>query len=248
MTLREPPYEDTAEEADSREQLREWTDLPKSETRRLIDFNRVDILTLESVPPRFILHVSGTKPYQNIDVRLVPLTYISRPEYWGIEVVGSLSGIGLPALTPYSVSLQLAPLGTPVFLGTRGIEVIGASRLEKHDLSIGEPQSRDLPAELFKHWIHSFEESTDNEDVYRPVGFDFPPAFGRRGLEIKENGEFVLHGIGPADGTVEVPGHWTATGASELSVWLEGRPPFTLTIVSVYDDMLRVLRDPTQRA
>jgi hypothetical protein len=247
MTIKEPQYEGSGEEADRGEQPREITDLPTSETHRLIDFDRVDILTLRSLPPQFILHVSGTKPYWNMDVRLVPLTYIRRPEYWGIEVVGSLSGIGLPALAPYSVSLQLNSLGSTGFLGTRGIEVIGASRSEKHDLSIGEPQS-DLPAALFKHWIHSFEESTDNEDVYRPVGFDFPPAFARRGLEIKENGEFVLHAIGPADGTVEVPGYWTAVRPSELSVCLEGRPPLTLTIVSVDDDVLRVLRDPTQRA
>ena len=140
MTTKKPPFEGRGEEADSGEQLREWAVLSKSETRRTIDFDRVDIATLEVFPPRFILHVTGTKPYQNMDVSLDPLTYIQHPEYWGIEVVGSLSGMGLPALTPYSVSLALERLGTPIFLGTRGVEVIGASRSEKHDVSIGEPQ------------------------------------------------------------------------------------------------------------
>ena len=32
------------------------------------------------------LDVAGTKPYMNMRVELEPLTYVTRPEYWGIEV------------------------------------------------------------------------------------------------------------------------------------------------------------------
>lgn len=56
--------------------------------------------------------------------------YIRQPEYWGIEVVGCVSGLGLPAVAPYVVRLDLD--GT---IGTHGIEVIGASRSEKIDIS-----------------------------------------------------------------------------------------------------------------
>jgi hypothetical protein len=131
MTIQKPPYEGRGEQADSGQQLQESADLSTSETRHTIDFDRVDISALDVFPPRFTLHVSGTKPYQNMHVSLHPMTYIQSPEYWGIEVVGSLSGIGVPALAPYSVSLALDRLGTPLFLGTLGIEVIGASRSEK---------------------------------------------------------------------------------------------------------------------
>lgn len=44
-------------------------------------------------------------------------------EYWGIEVVGSLHGIGLPATGPYTVFLPLDGI-----IGTKGIEVIGATK------------------------------------------------------------------------------------------------------------------------
>ena len=105
-------------------------ELPAPASSRLIDFDRVEVVTLESFPPQFVLVVSGTKPFLNMDVSLVPLVYVRQPEYWGIEVVGRLpGGIGLPALAPYRVSLALA--GS---LGTQGIEVIGASRTERIDV------------------------------------------------------------------------------------------------------------------
>lgn len=227
------------------EELQELRELPRCESQRLIDFERVEILTLESFPPQFILAVSGTKPIFNIDVSLVPLTYLRRPEYWGIKVVGSFRGdIQLPARAPYTASLQLNGLGSTGFLGTRGIEVIGASRSERRDLSTDGPQAGNLPPELFQSWRHSHEEDTEEEDIYRPTGFDFPPARGRQGLEIIDNGEFILHAIGPVDLPVAIPGHWTEAGENQLSVSLEGRAPLTLTILSVDDEILRVRRDP----
>jgi hypothetical protein len=56
-------------------------------------------------------------------VSLSPLVYIRQPEYWGIEVLGSLPGLGLPAVAPYTVSLPLGGI-----IGTIGIEVIGANK------------------------------------------------------------------------------------------------------------------------
>jgi hypothetical protein len=105
-------------------------ELPASESTRLIDFGRAKIVTLESDPPQYLLVVSGTKPYFNMIVELSPLTYIRQPEFWGIEVVGRLpSGIGLPALAPYEISLPLAGI-----MGTEGVEVIGAMRSERLEL------------------------------------------------------------------------------------------------------------------
>lgn len=223
-------------------QAQELAKLPRCTSQRLIDFERIDILSLETHPARYVLTVSGTKPYRNMDVRLVPLVYVRQPEYWGIEVVGSLSGFGLPVVAPYTAFVLLNGPGGAGSIGTRGIEVIGASRSERSDLFPEGPGAGDVAPELFKYWIHSFEEDTEEADVYRPADFDFPVAYGRRGLEIRKDGEFILHAIGPADGTVEIPGHWTATGSDQLSVRLEGRVPFTLTILSVDNEMLRVRR------
>jgi len=223
----------------AQQQAQEFQDLPQPTSTRLIDFDEVKILTLESFPPQYMLVVSGRKPYWNMRVTLSPLTYIRQPEYWGIEVIGSVRGIALPAPgAPYTVTLLLTG-----FIGTCGIEVIGASRSERLDIPIDAGTAGDLPPELFKHWIHSFEESDDEVDVYRPQGFAFPPAFGRRGLEIKNNGDFVLHAIGPADGTVAIPGHWTAEGPDQINVCLQDHTAFTLTILSVDDEVLRIKRE-----
>lgn len=116
------------------------TDLPAPTSTRLIDFDTVEIHTLESLPPQHVLVVSGTKPYINMEVTLEPLVFIRQPEYWGIEVVGRLpGGIGLPALAPYQVSIPLAGI-----TGTQGIEVIGATRKERRDI----PPVNPAPAEL----------------------------------------------------------------------------------------------------
>ncbi|MEU6234892.1 hypothetical protein [Kitasatospora sp. NPDC047058] len=102
-----------------------YTDLPAPESVRIIDFDEAKVVP-GIVPATFILVVSGTMPYLNMTVRLSPRVYVERPDYWGIEVVGSLSGIGLPATAPYTASLPLDGI-----LGTRGIEVIGANRTEQ---------------------------------------------------------------------------------------------------------------------
>jgi hypothetical protein len=98
---------------------------PTSGSVRLIDFDHAEIHS-GIVPGAYFLVVSGTKPYLNMTVELSPLVYIRRPEYWGIEVIGSLPGIGLPATAPYTVSIPLDGI-----LGTKGIEVIGANKRQK---------------------------------------------------------------------------------------------------------------------
>jgi hypothetical protein len=117
------------------QRIMDFEALPSADSHRLIDLERAEVVTLESFPPQFVLTVSRTKPYANMEVELSPLVYIRQPEYWGIEVTGHLpGGIGLPALAPYTVSLPLAGV-----LGSRGIEVIGATRSEKIDVPGEEP-------------------------------------------------------------------------------------------------------------
>lgn len=96
---------------------------------RVIDFTSARVHTLPTVPPRHVLVVRGEKPYLNMQVDLVPLIYIRQPEYWGIEVIGCLPEVGLPAVGDYVAKLDLE--GT---IGTRGVEVIGASRSQKIDI------------------------------------------------------------------------------------------------------------------
>lgn len=105
----------------SEQSLRQFQALPKPESSRLIDFEEAEIRP-GIVSGTYILIVKGTTPYLNMTVNLVPLVYVRQPEYWGIEVIGSLSGIGLPATAPYTASIPIEGIR-----GTEGIEVIGAT-------------------------------------------------------------------------------------------------------------------------
>jgi hypothetical protein len=113
---------------ETRRAMETFTQAPASESFRLIDFTEARVIT-GIVPGRYILVVSGEKPYLNMEVSLSPRIYIRQPEYWGIEVVGGLPGIGLPATAPYHISLPLDGI-----VGTKGIEVIGANRSERFDV------------------------------------------------------------------------------------------------------------------
>jgi hypothetical protein len=105
-----------------------FKELPTSESCRLIDFEKVDIIP-GFVNGTWILIVSGTKPYSNMKVALFPRVYVRQPEYWGIEVVGCLYGVGLPSTEKYSFALPLDGI-----TGTEGIEVIGANQHEKREI------------------------------------------------------------------------------------------------------------------
>jgi hypothetical protein len=102
---------------------------------RLIDFQQSNVITPMIEPPRPRLIVNGVLPFQ-MEVSLVPLAYVSRPTYWGIQVVGSSGDSMDPRPTqpitsiPYSVEIDLAGI-----TGTEGVEVIGASMTERHVVS-----------------------------------------------------------------------------------------------------------------
>jgi hypothetical protein len=91
----------------------------------------------------------------------------------------------------------------------------------------------DLPPELFRHWVHSHEEDAGGVQVYRPAGYPFPPARGRRGFELKPDGEAVLYGPGPSDRPAATTGRWEPSGSGRVR--LAGSE---LEIVSVEPDRL----------
>ena len=118
---------------------------PAPTSSRLIDFERVEIITLESFPPESVLVVSGVKAAANVEVSLNPLAYVRQPEYWGIEVVGTTRGEnGSVAPVPYQDWLSL-----PGVIGTKGIEVIGAGRSERRDVA-GDPKAHLVAADVFE--------------------------------------------------------------------------------------------------
>ncbi len=123
-------------------QFEAYQALPLTASARRLDFDHAEVIALRTFPLQYILQVSGIKPYANMDVDLVPVTYIRQPDYWEIEVVAWLRGIGLPASAPYAVSRPLLGI-----LGTSGVEVAGATRRQRFDIPDGQPSQGDC-----RHW------------------------------------------------------------------------------------------------
>jgi hypothetical protein len=94
--------------------------------------------------------------------------------------------------------------------------------------------------QLIGTWLHSREEDTPTQSVYRPVNFDFPPArVSRPGYELKADGSCTLLGGSAHDG-------WSR----ERCTW-ELRPgdpaEITLTLPTGRREVLRVLSADQQR-
>ena len=114
--------------------LKKMRELPAPQSCRLIDFDKAEVRP-GFVDGTFFLIVNGNAPCFNMRVQLMPLIYIQRPEYWEIEVVGCQAGpVCLPAVKPYTETLPLDGI-----LGTKGIEVVGASRRVKIEVKVGAP-------------------------------------------------------------------------------------------------------------
>jgi hypothetical protein len=74
----------------------------------------------------------------------------------------------------------------------------------------------ELPPELFRHWVHAHEEDSGDVQVYRPADYPLPPARGRRGFELKPDGELILYGPGPSDRPAATAARWSPSGAGRV--------------------------------
>ena len=93
---------------------------------KLITFDKVQVVP-GIVNDTWFLIVSGTAPCLNMQVSLSPLIYVTCPDYWGIEVIGSLpGGMCLTVIKPFVLTLPLAGI-----TGSQGVEVIGANGSEQ---------------------------------------------------------------------------------------------------------------------
>ncbi len=91
---------------------------------------------------------------------------------------------------------------------------------------------------LRRRWVHSHEEDTDKEMVFRPATFEFPPSRGRRSFELKPDGSLVEGGIGPADRPVETRGTWELEDDRLVLRPDRSETPRLMLITSVDEDRL----------
>ena len=111
--------------------------LPVADSNRLIDFETANLLPV-GIGDTFALIASGQKPYVNMVVRLVPRPVVDG-NYLQYQVVGTLPGIGLPALAEYTVETDVMNID-----GRIGVEVIGATRSERLDFEVPVPAAEEL--------------------------------------------------------------------------------------------------------
>jgi hypothetical protein len=102
--------------------------MPQPTNCRLISFDAAEVRP-GIIENTWFLIVTGMKPWLTMQVELHSLIYIRQPDYWGIEVVGCLEGIGLPVDVPYHVALDISHTR-----GKKGIEVIGANQKKQIDI------------------------------------------------------------------------------------------------------------------
>lgn len=106
-------------------------DLQASTSTKLIAYENAEVRP-GFVNDTWFLHVSGEAPCLNMQVQLVPMIYITCPDHWGIEVTGTLNGFCLDAMKPFDITIPLQHI-----TGSQGIEVIGANRRQKFDITGG---------------------------------------------------------------------------------------------------------------
>jgi hypothetical protein len=101
-------------------------------------------------------------------------------------------------------------------------------------------RERDTERIVQRRWVHSREEDTDKEMVFRPAAFEFPPSRGRTSFELKPDGALLEGGIGPTDRPVETQGTWELEDDRLLLRRDPSETPRVMRIASVEDERLVV--------
>jgi len=95
---------------------------------------------------------------------------------------------------------------------------------------------------IFQKWIHSYEEDTPGLKVYRPSSFDFPPGWSRKGMEFKQDGNFILYDIAPNDMRMEVLGNWEPMSNNNLKISFQSgkKESYILEIEKLSPNILKI--------
>lgn len=133
---------------------------------RLIDFAWAEVVTPMIYPPKPRLVVRGLKPQPDMDVSLVPLTYVSQPQYQGIQVVGTITADGPHVSQPITNIPYYAELDLQGINGSEGVEVIGDTTTERIPVSTGAPEvPTQLPAEVPEQPSSATETASSEEEA-----------------------------------------------------------------------------------
>jgi hypothetical protein len=91
---------------------------------------------------------------------------------------------------------------------------------------------------LHGRWVHSHEEDTRGEMVFRPADHSFPPSRGRTSFELRPDGTYLESSPGPVDAPEESRGRWSLDGDRLLLGGEGGSEGRTWEISAAEDDRL----------
>ena len=89
-------------------------------------------------------------------------------------------------------------------------------------------------------WVHSHEEDTDEEMVFRPADRPLPPARGRTSLEFRPDGTYVESAPGPVDVPESSTGSWSLEAGRLVLEAAGNQPSRELEITGAEDDRLTI--------
>lgn len=99
---------------------------------------------------------------------------------------------------------------------------------------------------LAKRWVHSYEDDTNTDMVFRPENFFDPdqPSRGRVDLVFKPDHTFAGAGIGAADVPEVKQGVWSVDDAeTEIQIQTESGSNRTLKLIELKDDKLVISKE-----
>jgi hypothetical protein len=97
---------------------------------------------------------------------------------------------------------------------------------------------------LYGRWLHSHEEDTDDEMVFRSASAKLPPSRGREGLELNEDGSYAETRPGPDDRPRTSSGRWRVEDDDRLVVETQGGESRRAMQIVAADGETIVVRKP----
>jgi hypothetical protein len=102
--------------------------------------------------------------------------------------------------------------------------------------------NQELTSKLQGHWIHSHEEDTGNQMVFRPSTYAFPRSRGRQEFKLGPGGSLQAVRPGPTDKRQSSSGTWSLEPGGILVVHPTGEAALRFSVVSVDSEKLVVNR------
>ena len=86
---------------------------------------------------------------------------------------------------------------------------------------------------LYQEWIHSREEDTEQESIFRPADYEFPlTRRPRESFQLASDGSLTKGGVSPADRREEERGTWELKN-DEIAFYADSKPVQKRVISSV---------------